>query len=60
MDLEDIDSRYRRARSIALRSIAEEMGMDLGMMSEADIDNMLKEFEEKKSKEISNDSVSFY
>lgn len=55
MDMEDINSRYRRARSIALRSIAEEMGKDLGNMSEDDIDNMLKEFETKKSKEIRNE-----
>lgn len=52
MDMEDINSRYRRARSIALRSIAEEMGKDLGVMTEDDIDKMLKDFEEKKSKEM--------
>lgn len=52
MDMSEMESRYRRSRSIALRSIAEEMEKDLGIMSENDIDAMLKEFEAKKSKEI--------
>lgn len=56
----DLQERFSRMKSMALRSIAKEMKRDLCMMSEADIDNMIKEFETKKSKEISNDSVSFY
>lgn len=56
----ELQERFSRMKSMALRSIAKEMKRDLSMMSESDIDNMIKEFEEKKSKEISNDSVSFY
>lgn len=48
----ELQERFSRMKSMALRSIAKEMKRDLGMMTEADIDNMLKEFEAKKSKEM--------
>ena len=43
-------------KSMALRSIAKEMKKDLCIMSDDEVDVMLKNFEEKKEKEICNDN----